>query len=63
MQKQKISPLKTQKYLRFIKSIIGQGGYPYPLKNIFSADLDELEHAKKVVKMSKFWDDPFLIQK
>ena len=29
-----------------------------PLQKNFIADLDELEHAKKVVRMSKFWDDP-----
>ena len=32
-----------------------------PFKKNFIADMDELEHAKKikkVVKMSTFWDDP-----
>ena len=32
-------------------------GFIPPLQKSFIADLDELEHAKKVVKMSKFWDD------
>ena len=29
-----------------------------PSKKFFSADMNELEHTKNVVKMSKFWDDP-----
>ena len=37
---------------------IGQGVPLPPLQKNFIADLDELEHEKKDVKMSKFWDDP-----
>ena len=34
------------------------GSHSAPLQKNFIADLDALEHAKKkVVKMSKFWDD------
>ena len=34
-----------------------------PLKKNFIVDIDEVEHAKKVVKMSKFWDDPPIVVK
>ena len=37
-------------WLKFSK-YIGQG-YPYPFKEKFIADLDELEHEKNAVKMS-----------
>ena len=37
----------------------GQGVPLPPLQKIFIADLDELEHAKKVVKMSKFENSQF----
>ena len=54
MLKNKISPLKTQKYqkvnihLRIIEAfkVHWSGAYLYPLKK-FSADLEELEHKKR----------------
>ena len=52
--KKSIFRWKSSKFSKYI----GQGVPLPPLQKNFIADLDELEHAKKNVKMSNFWDDP-----
>ena len=56
VRKKSIFSWKLSKFSKYI----GQGVPLPPSKKIFIADMDELEHAKKikkVVKMSTFWDD------